>query len=220
MNEGSEQKTEKNKNLTKALAFLFSKEAQDISIEEKKKFLLTKLPEDTVNQAMELFPQIKNLSIDNINKEKQTNSIFSSLFDVGILSSAILASLLVNFLFDINKEKKNLFFEKELAKKLNEEQQKNNEEIKKELDSKMENYIEKKEISSAINQELEIFSQGKGLTVNPSLSKIKKEIEVMKNDIVSLNTKIDNNMFIISQNIKNDIKNILSEYFKQNIKTN
>ena len=42
------------------------------------------------------------------------------------------------------------------------------------------------------------------------------KFEVMKNDIVSLNTKIDNNMFIISQNIKNDIKNILSEYFKQN----
>ena len=216
MNEGGDEKTEKNKNLTKALAFLFSKEAQEISIEEKKKFLLTKLPEDIVNQAMELYPQIQNLSIDNMNKEKHSNSIFSSLFDVGILSSAILASLLVNFLFDINKEKKNQFFEKELAKKLNEEQQKNNEEIKKEIDSKMEQYIEKKEISSAINQELEIFSQGKGLTVNPSLSKIKKEIEVMKNDIVSLNTKIDNNMFIISQNIKNDIKNILSEYFKQN----
>ena len=216
MNEGADEKTEKNKNLTKALAFLFSKEAQEISIEEKKKFLLTKLPEDIVNQAMELYPQIQNLSIDNINKEKHSNSIFSSLFDVGILSSAILASLFVNFLFDINKEKKNQFFEKELAKKLNEEQQKNNEEIKKEIDSKMEQYIEKKEISSAINQELEIFSQGKGLTVNPSLSKIKKEIEVMKNDIVSLNTKIDNNMFIISQNIKNDIKNILSEYFKQN----
>ena len=216
MNEGADEKTEKNKNLTKALAFLFSKEAQEISIEEKKKFLLTKLPEDIVNQAMELYPQIQNLSIDNMNKEKHSNSIFSSLFDVGILSSAILASLLVNFLFDINKEKKNQFFEKELAKKLNEEQQKNNEEIKKEIDSKMEQYIEKKEIFSAINQELEIFSQGKGLTVNPSLSKIKKEIEVMKNDIVSLNTKIDNNMFIISQNIKNDIKNILSEYFKQN----
>lgn len=216
MNEGADEKTEKNKNLTKALAFLFSKEAQEISIEEKKKFLLTKLPEDIVNQAMELYPQIQNLSIDNMNKEKHSNSIFSSLFDVGILSSAILASLLVNFLFDINKEKKNQFFEKELAKKLNEEQQKNNEEIKKEIDSKMEQYIEKKEIASAINQELEIFSQGKGLTVNPSLSKIKKEIEVMKNDIVSLNTKIDNNMFIISQNIKNDIKNILSEYFKQN----
>ena len=216
MNEGADEKTEKNKNLTKALAFLFSKEAQENTIEEKKKFLLTKLPEDIVNQAMELYPQIQNLSIDNMNKEKHSNSIFSSLFDVGILSSAILASLLVNFLFDINKEKKNQFFEKELAKKLNEEQQKNNEEIKKEIDSKMEQYIEKKEISSAINQELEIFSQGKGLTVNPSLSKIKKEIEVMKNDIVSLNTKIDNNMFIISQNIKNDIKNILSEYFKQN----
>ena len=44
MNEGADEKTEKNKNLTKALAFLFSKEAQEISIEEKKKFLLTKLP--------------------------------------------------------------------------------------------------------------------------------------------------------------------------------
>ena len=109
MNEGADEKTEKNKNLTKALAFLFSKEAQEISIEEKKKFLLTKLPEDIVNQAMELYPQIQNLSIDNMNKEKHSNSIFSSLFDVGILSSAILASLLVNFLFDINKEKKNQF---------------------------------------------------------------------------------------------------------------
>ena len=34
MNEGADEKTEKNKNLTKALAFLFSKEAQEISIEE------------------------------------------------------------------------------------------------------------------------------------------------------------------------------------------
>ncbi len=208
MNEGADEKTEKNKNLTKALAFLFSKEAQEISIEEKKKFLLTKLPEDIVNQAMELYPQIQNLSIDNMNKEKHSNSIFSSLFDVGILSSAILASLLVNFLFDINKEKKNQFFEKELAKKLNEEQQKNNEEIKKEIDSKMEQYIEKKEISSAINQELEIFSQGKGLTVNPSLSKIKKEIddkEKIINGLIEETTKLKDIMIMNEKAKKREI---------------
>ena len=54
------------------------------------------------------------------------------------------------------------------------------------------------------------------MTINPSLSKIKNEIATMQNDIISLNTKVDNNMFIISQNLKNELKTLLNEYFSKN----
>ena len=95
-----------NKDLTKALTFLLSKESQDISLDEKKAFLLTKLPESVVNQALEIYPSIKSISIEKINEKSSNTSMFSSLFDIGIISSAILTSLLVNYLFDINREKK------------------------------------------------------------------------------------------------------------------
>ena len=45
---------------------------------------------------------------------------------------------------------------------------------------------------------------------------MKNEIATMENDIISLNTKVDNNMFIISQNLKNELKTLLNEYFSQN----
>ena len=75
--------------------------------------------------------------------------------------------------------------------------------------------MENQNLSSEINNELNIFSQGKGLTINPSLSKIKNEIATMQNDIISLNTKVDNNMFIISQKLKNELKTLLNEYFSK-----
>lgn len=206
----------KTKDLTKALTFLLSKESKDISLDEKKAFLLTKLPEATVNQAIEIYPMIKTISFEQINEQSSNNSIFSSLFDVGIISSAVLTSLLVNYLFDLNREKKNEVFALEIEKKLLEEQKKNNDEIKEEISKKMENFVEKQNLSSEINNELNIFSQGKGLTINPSLSKIKNEIATMQNDIVSLNTKVDNNMFVISQNLKNELKTLLNEYFSKN----
>lgn len=204
------------KDLTKALTFLLSKESQDISLDEKKAFLLSKLPESVVNQALEIYPTIKSISIEKINEKSSNTSMFSSLFDIGIISSAILTSLLVNYLFDINREKKNEVFASEIGNKLQEEQKKNNEEIKEEISKKMENFVEKQNLSSEINNELNIFSQGKGLTINPSLSKIKNEIATMQNDIISLNTKVDNNMFIISQNLKNELKTLLNEYFSKN----
>ena len=102
MNEGSKENLDNKKELAKALTFLFSKEAQEFSMDDKRQFLLTKLPEGIVNQAIKLYPQIKNLSIGNQYKHKQSNGIFESLFDVGIISSAILSSLLLNFLFEYN----------------------------------------------------------------------------------------------------------------------
>ena len=114
------------------------------------------------------------------------------------------------------EKKKNEVFASEIENKLQEEQKKNNEEIKEEISKKMENFVEKQNLSSEINNELNIFSQGKGLTINPSLSKIKNEIATMQNDIISLNTKVDNNMFIISQNLKNELKTLLNEYFSKN----
>ena len=115
----------RNKSLIKALSFLLSKESQEYPIEQKKQFLLTKLPEEIVNQAIELYPSIQK----NITNSKEDNnlSLFSSMWDIGILTSSILTSLIINYLFDFNREKKNIAFSNELSTRLNEEQLENNE---------------------------------------------------------------------------------------------
>lgn len=206
-----------NKNLIKALSFLLSKEVEDFSIEQKKQFLLTKLPEDIVNQAIELYPIVQN----NISKNEDNNqSMFSSMFDIGILTSSILTSLIINYLFDINREKKNISFSNELSNRLNEEQLKNNESIKAEIDNKLEDYVDKKDLPVAVNHELEIFSQGKPLTINPSLAKVKNDMNAIKKDIITLNTKIDDSMYILSKNVKEDIQSLLNQYFPKPVNNN
>ena len=202
-----------NKDLIKALSFLLSKESQEYPIEQKRQFLLTKLPEDTVNQAIDLYPSIqKNITSTN---EENSQSMFSSMFDIGILTSSILTSLIINFLFDINREKKNISFSNELSTRLNEEQLENNESIKKEIDNKLDDYVEKKDLPIAVNKEIEVFSHGQPLTINPSLAKVNKDMTMMKNDIMALNSKIDDSMYILSKTVKEDIKSILSQYFPQ-----
>lgn len=200
-----------NKDLIKALSFLLSKESQEYPIEQKRQFLLTKLPEDTVNQAIELYPSIqKNFTSTN---EENSQSMFSSMFDIGILTSSILTSLIINYLFDIKREKKNIALSNELSTRLNEEQLENNESIKKEIDNKLDDYVEKKDLPVAVNKEIEVFSQGQPLTINPSLAKVNKDMTMMKNDIMTLNSKIDDSMYILSKTVKEDIKSILSQYF-------
>ena len=201
----------RNKSLIKALSFLLSKESQEYPIEQKKQFLLTKLPEEIVNQAIELYPSIQK----NITNSKEDNnlSLFSSMWDIGILTSSILTSLIINYLFDFNREKKNIAFSNELSTRLNEEQLENNESIKKEISNKLEDYVEKKDLPVAVNHEIEVFSKGQPLTINPSLAKVNKDMTTMKNDIMTLNAKIDDSMYILTKNVKEDIKSILSQYF-------
>ena len=209
-----ENENEHSKNLSKAIAFLISEESKDISLELKKKFLLSKLPEEIVNEALEIYSNL--LNINNNNKNEKKSFLLSSLFDVGIITSSIVISILINYLLDINREKKNEIYINNIEKKLNKENENKINDLKNDINNTLNYFVQKKDLSNDINNHLELFSQGKGLTVNLSLSKVKSEIETIKNDLIILNTKIENNNILV-QNIKQDIKNI-SKFNFENVK--
>ena len=208
-----EKENEHSKNLSKALAFLISEESKEISLELKKKFLLSKLPEEIVNEALEIYPNLLNI---NNNKNEKKSFLLSSLFDVGIITSSIVITLLMNYLLDVNREKKNEIFINNIEKKINEENENKINDFKNDINNTLNCFVQKKDLSNEINNHLELFSQGKGLTVNLSLSKVKSEIENIKNDMIILNTKIENNNILV-QNIKDDIQNI-SKFNFENVK--
>ncbi len=208
-----ENENEHSKNLSKALAFLISEESKEISLELKKKFLLSKLPEEIVNEALEIYPNLLNI---NNNKNEKKSFLLSSLFDVGIITSSIVITLLMNYLLDVNREKKNEIYINNIEKKINEENENKINDFKNDINNTLNCFVQKKDLSNEINNHLELFSQGKGLTVNLSLSKVKSEIENIKNDMIILNTKIENNN-ILAQNIKDEIKNI-SKFNFENVK--
>ena len=209
----NENENEHSKNLSKALAFLISEESKEISLELKKKFLLSKLPEEIVNEALEIYPNLLNI---NNNKNEKKSFLLSSLFDVGIITSSIVISILINYLLDINREKKNEIYINNIEKKLNKENENKINDLKNDINNTLNCFVQKKDLSNEINNHLELFSQGKGLTVNLSLSKVKSEIENIKNDMIILNTKIENNNILV-QNIKDDIQNI-SKFNFENVK--
>ena len=211
--EEEEKNNERAKNLSKAIAFLISEESKEISLELKKKFLLSKLPEEIVNEALEIYPNLLNI---NNNKNEKKSFLLSSLFDVGIITSSIVISILINYLLDINREKKNEIYINNIEKKLNKENENKINDLKNDINNTLNYFVQKKDLSNEINNHLELFSQGKGLTVNLSLSKVKSEIETIKNDLIILNTKIENNNILV-QNIKQDIKNI-SKFNFENVK--
>ena len=113
----------------------------------------------------------------------------------------------MNYLLDINRDKKNEIYYDNIKNKMNEEIENKMNQFNNEINNSVNNFVQKNELNDEINNQLELFSKGKGLTVNLSLSKVKGEIENVKNDIITLNTKIENNIILI-QNIKNDIQNL------------
>ena len=203
------------KHLNKAIAFLLNKETEHIPIEDKKQFLLKHLPEDVVNSAIDILPTIKEHLHDSNSNSQRNVSMFSSLFDIGIVTTALLTSLLVNYVCDVSRDKKNDYFITELQRSLKEDNMKINKELKEDINLQMSTFVEKKTLSNDISSHLEMYSQGKGLTVNPSLSKIKSDINTIQNDIITLNTKIESNNFIITQNIKNEMQKVLNDFFNK-----
>ena len=201
--EEEENNNERAKNLSKAIAFLISEESKEISLELKKKFLLSKLPEEIVNEALEIYINFENIN----NKKEKKESLLNSLFDIGIITSSIVISLLMNYLLDINRDKKNEIYYDNIKNKMNEEIENKMNKFNNEIKNSVNNFVQKNELNDEINNQLELFSKGKGLTVNLSLSKVKGEIENIKNDIITLNTKIENNIILI-QNYKNEIQNL------------
>ena len=111
--------------LKRALTFLLSKEMKEYSLEKRKEFLLKKLSPSVVEKAIDLYQTIeinmKNNIDEILKKNKQQSSkngaFWSSLFDLGILSTVLLTSLGINYLIDLNRNKKNEMFFREVEKK-------------------------------------------------------------------------------------------------------
>ena len=162
--EEEENNNERAKNLSKAIAFLISEESKEISLELKKKFLLSKLPEEIVNEALEIYINFENIN----NKKEKKESLLNSLFDIGIITSSIVISLLMNYLLDINRDKKNEIFYDNIKNKMNEEIENKMNQFNNEINNSVNNFVQKNELNDEINNQLELFSKGKGLTVNLS----------------------------------------------------
>lgn len=211
----------KRKELNKAIAFLLNKQMEHIPIEDKKQFLLKQLPEDVVNTAIEMLPTIEesiqsnSCNSDSDNGSNVHSSIFASLFDIGIISTALLTSLLFNYICDVNRDKKNAFFLKNIESHLKQETTKSNTVLKDNISSLLSSYVEKKSLPNEISSHLELFSQGKGLTINPSLSKLKSDISSLQADITSLNSKVDTNNFMVTQQIQSEVQKSLSSFLNK-----
>lgn len=215
--------------LKKAITFLLSKDLQEYPLEKKKEFLLQKLPADTVEKAIELYPAILNNVEEKIEEYKAKNdnkstdaSLFSSFFDIGILSSVLLATLGINYLLDLNRNKKNDLFYKECERKLNEELQKNTREMKTEISNEFGSYVKKDQIGDKINEQLTAFSQTRGLNLNLSqktvkdeIVAIKKELDAKESKINEVKIKIDQSGLMLKQDILKEIKGMIEENSKQ-----
>ena len=211
----------KEKDLLKALTFLFDKETEDISIESKKEFLLKKLPENIVNTAISIYPRINNIILEKNKNNNDPKILFSTIFDIGIITSSLLTSLFINYLLDIMRDKKNQIFLNNFEKTLSENFENKLNEYKEENKIEFNNYVKIENLDEYMNNFLDKYSQNKGLTVNPSLAKIKNDINTIQNNLININTKIENNNFELKNSFKNEIKNILNDYFNnKNINEN
>jgi hypothetical protein len=221
--------TEKEKeDLKKAISFLISKDLQDYSLEKKKEFLCQKLPKLTVEKAMEIYPLILNNIHNKIEEYKQnenksqTSSMFSSFFDIGILSSVLLATFGINYILDLNRNKKNDLFYKEIEKKLNEELVKNTNEMKEEISNQLSSYVKIENINDKVNEQLTSFTNQRGLNLNLSNKTVKDDIICLKKELEENNTKIkeaevkiEQNKLLLKEEILTDIKKLIEENSKQ-----
>lgn len=206
---------DKCKDMTKALSFLLSKENCDIPLDEKIKFLRTKLPDEVVEEAKGIYPILQNLVISN---EQSSPSLFSSVFNIGMISSSILITLLINYIVDVYREKKNAYFLITITEGIKKEVDEKFNSVVQENENKFDNFVQKEKLNNEIKAQFDIYSQGKGLTVNPSLAQIKSKINEIENKTNSLNEKLDYYNMMLTQTINTEVKSRLNEYLSNNQK--
>jgi hypothetical protein len=200
--------------LKKAIAFLLSKDMREYSLDKKKEFLLKKLPVETVEKAMSIYPiveanikdQLQEYMTSSAKQKEEEGSLLSSFFNLGVLSSVLLTTLGINYLIDLNRNKKNDLFYKECEKKINEELTKNSKELKSEIRNELNEYVSKDSLKEKVNSQLVEFTQQRGLNLNLSskslneeVGKLKIEIEAKDKLIKDTNVKIENSRLILKE---------------------
>jgi len=214
--------------IKKALTFLLSKEMKEYSLEKRKDFLLKKLPSNVVDKAFDLFQTVETSIKENIEElrksqaHKPKEGFLSSLLDLGMLSTILLSSLGINYLLDLNRNKKNDIFYKEIEKKLNEEFTKNIKEMKNEINSQLLEFVPANTFKNEINSQIVEFTQQRGLSLNLSskslredMLEIKKSVEITDKKLRETSVKIENNNLLLKQDILKDLENLIEENNKK-----
>ena len=207
--------------LQKALTFLLSKEMQEYSIEKKKEFLLSKLPSETVEKALSVFPLIESkisTKIKELKQEGSHESFFSFLPSLGVLSSVLLSTLGLNYLLDLNRNKKNDLFYKECEKRINDDLQKLSKDIRSEISTELNEYVTKESFKEKVNSQIVEYSHQRGLNLNLSTKSVKEEIVKIKEDIITkdkflkdIEVKIENNKVLLKSEIIRETNQIMEE---------
>jgi len=209
--------------LKKAIIFLLGKELKDYSIEKKREYLSKKISAETLEKAMELYPIIEsntNAKIEDFIKDYEAkntkNSFFDGLFDLGSLTTVIISTLGINYLVDLQRNKKNEIFYKESEKKLNDELSKLTEIMKKDIANELNNFCKKSEVEEKIKEKFTLQNQNAGLTLNLGSKNIKENINLLKNEMSTqeqklkeMSVKLDNSGVILKQDILKEIKDLI-----------
>ncbi len=231
-NQNIKTKTPQNQNpninsedLKKAIIFLLGKELKDYSLEKKKEYLSKKISIETLEKAMELYPIIEantNSKIEDYIKEyekKNTKtSFFDGLFDVGVLTTVIISTLGINYLLDLQRNKKNELFYRESEKKLNEELIKISENMKKELANELNSFCKKTEVDEKIKEKITLQNQNAGLNLNlgsknvkENINSLKTELSVQEHKLKEMSVKLENSGVILKQDVLRELGNIIEE---------
>lgn len=206
--------------LKKAIIFLLGKELKDYSFEKKKDFLAKKIPSDTLEKALEIYPIIEADSkarieeyIQDYESKNSKKGFFDGLFDLGVFTTVIISTLGINYLIDLQRNKKNEIFYKESEKKLNEEMNKMTEIIKKEIGNELIHFAKRSEVEDKIKEKIALQNQNAGLNLNLGSKNMKENLNILKTDVSlqdqklkDLSVKLDNTSLLLKQDILQDIK--------------
>jgi hypothetical protein len=217
---------ENDADLKKALAFLLEKEMKDYSLDKKKEFLLKKVSPEVVEKAISLYPLIENnisQTLDEYKKDTSTGrGYFDSFFDLGIISTVLLSTLGINYLIDLNRNKKSDLFYKDIERRIAEELSKTTQEMKSEIYNELQGFVRKDQVSDTISEHLETFTKQKGLNLNLSSKTMKENISSMKTEIGNLDHKVkelgvkmENNNLLFKQEMLKELNDLIAENNKK-----
>ena len=185
--------SEKNsQDIQKALLFFMSKEMQHKSLEEKKKYLATKISKEAIDEAILLLPTISNLIDMHKSDNKVSNTLVDYLKGFSIYTSLILATLGINYVLDLTRNKKNEVFYRNVDSKLQSEVKNLSENLQKNVFNQMEHFVKTSEFSELYKKTTKELNLEKGIILNPLPNSIKVQVSELKDETNQIKQKIDN----------------------------
>lgn len=235
-----EQKTkekETDREFQAALNLLLSKELADFPLERKRDFLYSKFPKDLVDKAISVLPEVssyiknytsqveRTLGQSHRQTSNEPNRVFKSLTDIGLLSTVVITTLGVNYLLDLNRNKKNETFYNEVQGRLDEQAERNSKSLREMLNNELENFCKKDDLEFYLRKSVKEYNESKGISLNAigngtkaKVGTLDREVQGLSQKVKELEVKIDNSRLILQQSLEAECGKILEKSSKELIK--